>query len=142
MQFTPIFIPIAVILIVSIYFLSRDITEGLSLYSLPLQFSPVEDDVSHGNPISWSKRPNMLVTPRPQYNTGNLTDVAFHAHGIPLDYETYRTKKDSNPNTLIDTLSSRNIKCEPGCCPSPYSCDHGCLCYHLNTVEHAPTHDF
>ena len=90
-------------------------------------FSSVKDDISNGNSISWSKivnRPGKLYGRRPIYNKEKLT---FQGHGIPLIYETRLSKTHPSEGK---SLSSRNLKCHPGCCPSTYSCDGGCLCFH------------
>lgn len=100
---------------------------------LSLNFSPMTDDISQGNPVSWSGRENL-----PGHHSGNeFADqpaLTFWGSGIPLTHETRLGIPDPvvRPRDRIHTLSSANVKCSPECCPSPYSCDHGCLCYRRN----------
>lgn len=60
------------------------------------------------------------------YNFG-IPAKTYYAHGIPLKHE------DRAPGpTYYPMQHGHNLKpspkCSPKCCPSPYSCDHGCVC--------------
>jgi hypothetical protein len=49
--------------------------------------------------------------------------ITYYGHGIPL-YPVQPGKFDQAPMSPHHL----NPKCSPDCCPSPYSCDKGCLC--------------
>lgn len=99
---------------------------------LELSFSDVNSNISDGNTASWSNRANIggptwKQRPEFQRTPGQFEPLTFHGHQIPLDYETKRSYKGHklNPNSI----TNKNPKCEPGCCPSSNTCDHGCVCY-------------
>lgn len=88
---------------------------------LSLNFSDINMSIAEGNPISWAGIKNQPGDKRPQYNQN--PNLVFQGHNFPLARETYQPLKGEN------TLVTHKMKCSPDCCPSPYSCDHGCLCY-------------
>lgn len=55
----------------------------------------------------------------------------YYGHGIPLQ-PVQPGPFDSPPITPHNL----NAKCSPECCPSPYSCDHGCLCVDQRGLRH------
>lgn len=118
---------IGLLLIIAIlYFLKTPPAQIQSGAGLELNFSEITDDISDGNPISLSNKdnlPGVASLERPHYDKQNFT---FWGHGIPLAGE---TKLGKFYGQRIPTLSAMNLTCSPKCCPSPYSCDHGCLCY-------------
>lgn len=96
-------------------------------HKLELNFSEITDDISTGNNASWSNKKNISGphhASRPEYTEQKFT---FWGHGVPLAHE---TKLGKQYGQKIPTLSGMNLKCSPDCCPSPYSCDGGCVCYH------------
>lgn len=55
----------------------------------------------------------------------------YYGHSLPL--------KPATPGPFVDspiTPHHLNAKCSPDCCPSPYSCDHGCLCVDQLGLKH------
>lgn len=84
----------------------------------------------------------------------HIGDGVHASYDNILNGEPEHTKRITNPLTPIGTLLPTyqghslpltpvgnttlwgppitphhlNVKCAPECCPSPYSCDHGCLC--------------
>lgn len=94
---------------------------------LELNFSEITDDISTGNNLSWSNKKNVSGphhSSRPEYTEQKFT---FWGHGVPLAHE---TKLGKHYSQKIPTLSGMNLRCSPECCPSPYNCDGGCVCYH------------
>jgi hypothetical protein len=88
-------------------------------------FASIRHNVGNGVKGSYA---NMINGPDPTKQKINPTKVllpTYYGHGIPLA-----------PNMLAPgplwgqsiTPHHLNAKCSPECCPSPYSCDHGCLC--------------
>lgn len=49
----------------------------------------------------------------------------YYGHDIPLSHEDRKPGKIENPLQISHNLG---VRCSPDCCPSPYSCDRGCLC--------------
>lgn len=101
--------------------------------NLGAYFSEITDDISKGNAVSWSNRKN---SPGPHAGNEFADQPAFTfwGSGIPLIHETRLGIPDPviRKKHRIETLSSANLRCSPECCPSPYSCDHGCLCFRRN----------
>lgn len=121
---------LVVILLAMLWLFKGSRSLGQSGGGLELNFSDLTDDISKGNPISWSARQNL---PGPHSGTefAETPAFTFWGSGIPLTHETRVGKPDPviRPQDRIHTLSSANLRCSPECCPSPYSCDHGCVCY-------------
>ena len=75
-------------------------------------------------------------------NIGSPCDVGLFENPVytnPLGEEAPLNKKYRNGPSVDGKANSPNAlfmfahnKCHPGCCPSTYSCDHGCVC----TTEH------
>lgn len=91
----------------------------------PTDFSVLDDYVGKGVPGSYANRINDPdPTKQMLFPTTDLLPT-YYGHGIPL------TPHDRKPGPLYGkpiTPHHLNAKCSPECCPSPYSCDHGCLC--------------
>jgi len=94
-------------------------------------FSSLEYDISQGNSASYSGRPNIggetwnrspFLQDKDEMPFEPLT---FHGQ-IPLSYETHRSYKGLKLNP--ESVFNKNPVCDPACCPSTYSCDHGCVC--------------
>jgi len=81
-------------------------------------YSAIEDDIGDGNPISWSKRPNKEGKKTEKINP------KFLVQGTPTPLS------DRKVNIPNDMFVFSHHKCSPKCCPSPYSCSHGCVCQH------------
>lgn len=93
-------------------------------------FAFINDDISIGNPSSIS---GLVAADGPasvyQPNIKNpYADeaVTFQGDGIPLAYET----RVSFPANEDDMFYFKDWAFEPECCPSIYSSDRGCACWH------------
>jgi hypothetical protein len=58
--------------------------------------------------------------------------VPIYGHGVPLKHEHRLTLAVEDP--LLITQNS-GLACSLSCCPSPYSCDKGCLCGNQETIK-------
>lgn len=84
-------------------------------------FSLLDDDISVGNPKSWSNRVNSY-TDVTEYIPSNT--MVYQAHGIPLPHEDHRTVSVSNSMAYYSPYN-----CKPECCKySQDSCSTGCVC--------------
>src|SRR3989338_2420843 len=86
-----------------------------------IQSSSIDDDISQGNSSSWSRRPNPLGK-GPELDN---PQIVYQGTPLPLAYE---TRLATPPADSMFYLARH--RCSPDCCPSPYSCDHGCVCQH------------
>lgn len=98
---------------------------------LELSFSQIDQDISKGNSVSWSGRENVggptwRARPEFQVTPGKFEPLTIYGQ-VPLGYETRRSYKGEKINP--QAVPNMNPKCSPGCCPSSYSCDSGCVCY-------------
>jgi hypothetical protein len=64
-----------------------------------------------------------------------LKTQPYSPKGTPLPIKrnvsgptSYGPTVDGTPNTPKDMFMFAHNQCKPGCCPSTYSCDHGCVC--------------
>lgn len=89
-------------------------------------FSKISEDIGNGVPGSYSGQPNGPDPTKPRYTApkGQLVPT-YYGFGIPLA-DNYRFPGPFEGPRL--TSHHFNPKCAPECCPSPYSCDRGCLC--------------
>lgn len=94
-------------------------------------FSPIDDNIVNGNPISYSNRVNPTVN-RDQF--GPRTATIYHGHGIPLSHEDTPTRPVDQSMVFLE-----NYRCAPECCPGVYSCDKGCVCWQPKPLEDNPT---
>lgn len=91
-------------------------------------FSNIGEDIGQGVTGSYSGRPNG-PTDRLRAlgeNTSQKPPMTYYGHGIPLK------AGERSPGPFLNPLKTphhKSPKCSPKCCPSPYSCDHGCVCY-------------
>jgi hypothetical protein len=87
-------------------------------------FSDIDAHIGEGVPGSYGNIVNGPDLTKPQYTAKkDVVLPTYYGHGIPL--------YDRAPGPFeSQRLSSHyfNPKCAPECCPSPYSCDKGCLC--------------
>ena len=96
----------------------------------------IQDDISRGNPVSWSnlanprypcrKKPtlfNLMHNPKAIRNT-----LVIQGHGVPLSYEEKTSPVKDSSMFYFDRHSV-----SPDCCPSNYSTDRGCVCWKPNT---------
>ena len=90
-------------------------------------FSGLDDHIGDGVHASYDNIINAEPTQTKRL-TNPLTPIGtllptYQGHSLPL------TPVD---NTTLwgppITPHYLNVRCSPECCPSPYSCDHGCLC--------------
>lgn len=100
------------------WILSLIMKEG---FGSPISGSPIEDDIKQGNPASWSGRPN----PPGKGEELDNPQIVYQGTPLPLAYE---TRLATSPVDSMFYLA--RYRCSPDCCPSPYSCDHGCVCQH------------
>ena len=99
----------------------------------------LDDDISRGNPISWSGKPNSVAPYRPAMNSlcyqmqRQLTrphtcgeqspQIVIQGHSVPLPHELHASRQEGDSITPFGRLRS-----SPACCPSTYSTDGGCVC--------------
>jgi hypothetical protein len=94
-------------------------------------FSGLRDDISKGVPGSYSNVQNGPDPTKQKYTTKTAELLpTFYGHGIPL------VSQPPGPFDGVPLTSHHfNAKCSPECCPSPYSCDKGCLCVDLEGLK-------
>lgn len=98
-------------------------------------FSFIEDDMGDGVPNSYSRKPHPPQPDRPKFNKALHSSTVnppptFYGHGAPLRPDP--PKPFENPLPLPHHL---NLECSPECCPSPYSCDRGCVCASVESIS-------
>lgn len=86
-------------------------------------FSGIGSFIGDGVCSSWDNKPNGPDRKKPQLNPTDQPLMTYYGHGIPLD-----PSPPGDFDGMPITPHNLNPKCAPECCPSPYSCDHGCLC--------------
>lgn len=92
------------------------------MYNTCEHFSSISEDISDGNPISWSKQSNRYVDMNLKYQQPILTSQGF---GHPLLHEDHIIEPVKDSMFYFD-----RTQCHPSCCPySSYSCSHGCVCW-------------
>jgi hypothetical protein len=85
------------------------------------QFSPVNEDISNGNAISMSNRPNPYIYVNQK---GQRNPIIYQGHGIPLIHEDHPTAPIEKPMFYFT-----DYQCSPECCQySSDSCTNGCVC--------------
>jgi len=94
-------------------------------------FSPIDDNIVIGNPISYSDRINPSIN---KNSFGPRASTIYHGHGVPLSYEDRPTK----PLPQKSMVHLENYRCAPECCPGVYSCDKGCVCWEPKLFEDKP----
>ena len=86
-------------------------------------FSLLGQNISDGVQGSYAGIINGPDPTKQQLSPTDLPLPTYYGHSIPLLPVT------PGPfDTPPITPHHLNAKCSPECCPSPYSCDHGCLC--------------
>ena len=86
-------------------------------------FGLIDDFVGKGVKGSYAKILNGPDETKQQLQPTLSPKPTFYGHSIPLIPQV-PGKFWGNPITP----HHKNPKCAPECCPSPYSCDKGCLC--------------
>lgn len=115
---------LALIFMISVYLSLRPTHQSGG--KLELNFSDITDDISAGNRTSLSKRPNTGTVKAPaQLQPVQSQDYTFWGHQMPLPHETRLGKFYGQ---RIPTLSGKNLKVSPKCCPSTFSSSTGCVC--------------
>lgn len=91
-------------------------------------YSDINEDISQGNPLSWSgylnpHQPTQYEICKFNTNLPHTDQTVIQGHGIPLSYE----EKTSN---VIDgsMFYFNRHHVSPNCCPSLYFNDQGCVC--------------
>jgi len=105
------------------------------------QFSWIGQDISQGNPISWSDQPNPVRPFRPAQNSlchqiqharnrlyhrtpcSTQAMMTIQGHGVPLAHELY-TSREEEPSIFPFARS----RASPLCCPASYTTSTGCVC--------------
>lgn len=96
-------------------------------------YSSIDDDISNGNSISWSKTMNPIYPYKTsiKYNNNyikdNINKLVIQGHGVPLSYE-----EELFPSVDRSMFYFNNFLASPECCPSVYSSDKGCVCWKPN----------
>ncbi len=108
---------------------SEKYQEGFSVISVP--FGEINDNISIGNPSSWSNRINPSLH---KNKYGERDAIIYHGYGIPLPHEDRPTKPVEKSMVYLE-----NYKCAPECCPSVYTCDNGCVCWEPKPFLDYPT---
>ncbi len=93
-------------------------------------FSSIDEDISLGNSISWSNKPNPIYSypTSIKYSNDKISDninqLIVQGHGVPLSYE-----EQLFPIVDKSMFYFNNYLASPKCCPSVYSSDKGCVCW-------------
>lgn len=100
-------------------------------------FSDINKSTMYGVPSSIDQQLNLPTDRKPwPIRTGSefgQPNHTYYGHGIPLQHEDIQPGKIWNP---LLTYHNLNLKCSPDCCPSPYSCDKGCVCTTLQDLNY------
>lgn len=88
-------------------------------------FSKIGAFVGEGLSGTWDNKINGPDTTKQQLNRSEHPLMTYYGHSVPLLDE---VRQPGDFDSMPITPHSLNPKCAPECCPSPYSCDHGCLC--------------
>jgi hypothetical protein len=98
-------------------------------------FASIYDSIGDGVPGSYAGKPNNTERTNPhQLHPTERPLPTYYGHGIPLPHEMLKPGKVWGQHASPHHL---NPKCSPKCCPSPYSCDHGCLCVDQRAMRDA-----
>jgi hypothetical protein len=85
-------------------------------------YSDIDDNIAIGNPLSWSDKPNPYLDIT---DKGKRDAIVYQGDGIALSHEDHSTV--SVPHSMFYFT---DYSCRPECCLfSPYSCNHGCVCW-------------
>lgn len=121
---------VLIALLLGFYLLSsRGPSEG---FSASLQPAGVGYRVSQGVAGSWADRPASMVGAVPTIIENPR--VIYQGSPLPLAYEAR-----ASPPPKDSMFYFARHRCAPECCPSPYSCSHGCVCFDTNVQ---PSHEF
>lgn len=96
-------------------------------------FANIGQSIGTGVPGSYDGRNNLPSDrewPIAGFNFGQ-PDPTHYGHGIPQASEDHKPGPMWNPLLTVHNL---NVRCSPKCCPSPYSCDKGCVCTTLQDL--------
>ena len=109
--------------------------------NLQLKFSDIRNDISQGVPGSYSGYKNTHDSnPRRQRPLYNRNPVTIWGNQVPICKQT--APANFAGQDRIHSLSALQLKCSPECCPSPYSCDHGCVCYEIRKKPVSENHGY
>lgn len=118
----------ALLLLVCLVYLSKQ-----KYYDKFTNYSSVYEDISNGNPTSWSNKPNPIYPYNSsiKYNknpiSNNINKLVIQGHGVPLSYE-----EQLFPSVDRSMFYFNNYLASPECCPGVYSSDKGCVCWKPN----------
>ena len=85
-------------------------------------FSYVYQDISDGNPASWSNRDNPFVY-RDKFIDSKSAQYVYQGSPNPLMHQ-MKPMKPADTNMFF----FNNYEAKPECCPSPFSTSTGCVC--------------
>jgi|UniRef100_A0A6C0BLG6 hypothetical protein len=116
----------AMVLVAFILWSQWDRMEGFTTTYSPYNTDgSLVDDISQGNPASWSGRPNPYVDINQK---GRQDPIIYQGQGIPLTHEDHPTTPVGSETHSM--FYFRDYLCRPECCTySPYSCSNGCVCW-------------
>ena len=106
---------------------------GRSLLEGFRPFSYLGENIKDGNSASWADRVNPYIN-KDQFTPYNQPMYVYQGSSAPL---LHQMKPTTIPKDTMFYLA--NAKCSPECCPSPYSCDTGCVCMGPKNIYTCPT---
>jgi hypothetical protein len=97
-------------------------------------FSWLNEDISQGNPVSWSNKPNPGTLPtnicatlakqtQDLKQTSGPAEIVIQGTPVPLARELHASRRDG-----ASLVPFGKLRASPLCCPSTYSTDQGCVC--------------
>jgi hypothetical protein len=97
-------------------------------------FSLVDDYIGKGIKGSYANIINGPDETKQKLNPTEKPRMTFYGHSIPLV-----PQEPGKFWGIPMTPHHKNPKCAPECCPSPYSCDKGCLCVDIDGLRNTNT---
>jgi len=103
----------------------------------PRPFADIGQSIGNGVPGSYDGKNNLPSDRNPKWPIAGFNfgqpDPTHYGHGIPQRSEDHKPGPMWNP---LLTFHNLNVRCSPKCCPSPYSCDKGCICTTLQDLNY------
>jgi hypothetical protein len=104
-----------------------------------MNFSPINDTISQGNPISWANIINPYSSIEKKIKKPYIGYQIYQGSPLPLRYEDIISSNTILGDATFSTLKNKdqpmfyfnNYECKPECClsGSAYTCDTGCVCF-------------
>jgi hypothetical protein len=101
-------------------------------------FSYLYQDISDGNPSSWSNRDNPFIY-RDRFIDAKSAQYVYQGSPNPLMHQ-MKPMKPADTNMFFFA----NYEAKPECCPSPFSTSTGCVCIGakpITTPQNEPVTD-